>query len=382
MVLERKKLREDEKWAWACMMLSRGPMQTTFLRSTLGFLLLPLLLGACALPGQRATTGECPEGEICSDLAPDGVYFLGAPFSDDIGEGGLSPTAVGGTQTVTALSGLDTTSPPFAESFDAVTADPEIAKVGLVTPPSLVLHGVSEGNTLLRLLEPGTEKLLDRIQIHILPATRLTIYPRELAYLIDGQSPWALLAGSTPEIVIRLQDSEGFRVVDESLSVEPSGDVVMQTAWDLVEVSVPNSGELSFQGMATGLPFLVKASIVTSVDAIKPSPSLGNLTEPESVPLGGEGFYCFYAESGGTAVAGASWTFTSSAGVEVSPQDTERWASCVGIKGLVEGPATLDVEASGFKTSFQLEVKKSTAKSARLVTLPLEAKPGERAGGL
>src|SRR5689334_3385539 len=71
--------------------------------SIVGLFFASLQLGACGYAGERASTHECPEGETCSGLTPNGVYFDSARTSDDLSEQqGFLPMAERGTMTVTA----------------------------------------------------------------------------------------------------------------------------------------------------------------------------------------------------------------------------------------------------------------------------------------
>ena len=84
-----------------------------------------LLFAGCGdYVGDRAETGECPLGEVCSPDTPEGLYFV----SPKLGEQGISlhfhdllPTAVGGTQTITVFDAA--THRPMEFPFAAVLTD-------------------------------------------------------------------------------------------------------------------------------------------------------------------------------------------------------------------------------------------------------------------
>ena len=63
----------------------------------LSFLSLPLI--GC-YGGERRNTGECPAGEVCSDLTPTGLDFIGNRLVGELLLSGPRPTAIGGTQAV------------------------------------------------------------------------------------------------------------------------------------------------------------------------------------------------------------------------------------------------------------------------------------------
>src|SRR6185312_12992433 len=62
-------------------------------------LALLLAVPAC-FGGERANTGQCPDGETCSPKTPNGLEFIGADLAGTLDLSGPSPTAIGGTQSV------------------------------------------------------------------------------------------------------------------------------------------------------------------------------------------------------------------------------------------------------------------------------------------
>src|SRR6187402_2643497 len=59
------------------------------------------MVAACT-GGERANSGECPAGEVCSPETPRGLHFIGNAMSDQLLGSLFGPaaTAVGGTQEV------------------------------------------------------------------------------------------------------------------------------------------------------------------------------------------------------------------------------------------------------------------------------------------
>ena len=78
-----------------------------------------VVFAGCDAPGERASTGECPEGESCSELTPDGLYFRGAPLVPFGIAVGIQTTAAGGHQTITVLWPKQGENEPVTEAFAA-----------------------------------------------------------------------------------------------------------------------------------------------------------------------------------------------------------------------------------------------------------------------
>ena len=116
-----------------------------------------VFLLSCDTPGERAQTGECPAGEECSELTPDGLYFRGPPVAGL--EAGLRVTAAEGTQTVTALIGEGEDREPFDHPFAASIDEP--FELGSVDAPSLELVAEDAGSANLRLADEETGELFD-----------------------------------------------------------------------------------------------------------------------------------------------------------------------------------------------------------------------------
>src|SRR5690349_9941492 len=62
--------------------------------------LASLLVVPACFGGERASTGQCPAGEVCSPETPNGLHFIGQALIDDVLVSGPAATAIGGTQDV------------------------------------------------------------------------------------------------------------------------------------------------------------------------------------------------------------------------------------------------------------------------------------------
>src|SRR5207302_10422867 len=116
--------------------------------------LLFVALAACAPLGDRAITGKCPAGEVCSPDTPDGLQFVGPGVYGDLFLTGPGTTVVGGTQAVTIMEN----SPgdiqrPFTLPY---TADGGAA-VGIAgqSGSTVTLAGLASGTNELRIVDPG-----------------------------------------------------------------------------------------------------------------------------------------------------------------------------------------------------------------------------------
>ncbi|MEP7120515.1 MAG: hypothetical protein ABJE95_06390 [Byssovorax sp.] len=342
----------------------------------------------CALAGDRVG-GICPAGEICSDQAPNGLFFLGAATADSFG-GGVAVTAAGGSQTITVLLGSNTDSPPFKDTFSASTSDPTVATIGSIAPPNVVLSGKADGTTSLRLLESGTDKLLDRVDVQVEAIAKVTVFPRELFLVAsDDGTPWALLAGAKAPMIVQLAAANKDRLVDEKLTFAPAAGTATQQAWDLFEITAGAAGEASFTVKSGGSSFTPKATIVTKIDGIATSKFYNLLDATGSAEASQDLFVCFVGTSGGVVTAGAEWKFTGSETIAITPQSPgiKGASSCIDFKGTAVGPAKLTVEASGFTKVVDINFVKKTNHRARGAA-PVDAiravgpaTAGERAGG-
>ena len=342
----------------------------------------------CALAGDRVG-GVCPAGETCSNQSPDGLFFLGASMADSFG-GGVAITAAGGSQTIKVLLGSNTDSPPFKDTFDASTSDVTVAAIGSIAPPNVTVSGKADGTTSLRLLESGTTKLLDRVDIQVATISKVTLFPRELFLVAaDDGTPWAVLAGAKAPMIVQLAAENKDRLVDEKLTFAPATGSATQQAWDVFEITAGDVGEASFTVKAGQASFTPKATIVAKIDGIEGSKLLNQLGADGTIEASQDQALCFVGKSGAARTVGAQWTFTGSDTITITPQagDPKGMSSCVRLKGTAVGPAKLTVEASGFTKVVDINFVKKTSRSARGASPRDAARPaaaataGERAGG-
>src|SRR5262245_52666105 len=168
-------------------------------------LTLTVMFSACTMPGERAGSHSCPPGETCSLETPHGLRFAGYSL-----DGTIHPTAVAGTQTITIYgNGGD----PTPSDFDAASSGPAFT-IGGVAPPSVEIHGVSAGTAYLRILEPGTNLLYDRVVVGAKDLAAVELEPGCCFKRTHGN--FVLLAGKQVRIGANLYSSDDDWLVDTS----------------------------------------------------------------------------------------------------------------------------------------------------------------------
>jgi hypothetical protein len=271
-------------------------------------LLSSLILAAC-MGGERATTGECPAGETCSPLTPDGLEFVGADMTDDLGLSGPSPTAIGGTQNIEleynrnggALMALDL---PFTADDDGGNG----VKVDHVAGSIVTVRGAASRTNYLRITDPGTGELFDRKELTGAAVDSIKLVSntsdtppadRELAWLAGNVQVGVALYG-------QVQESGGptdERIVDQSMQLTLSG--ATQRAWDLVQLPAATAGTYSLAVTAGDKPTAnLDIVVVDHIDTLVVDP--GN---PATVLPQGVATICFEGLANERFVAGMTWHF-------------------------------------------------------------------------
>jgi hypothetical protein len=267
-----------------------------------------VLLGACDLSaGERASTGACPEA-TCSVETPGGLHFYGEAISehDDLdgllGQLGPAATAVGGHQGIT-IAGLDEL--PYTATANATSGGIDVVST---SGDVVTIDGVASGRSYLRIAEPDTDVLYDRIELEASAITHISFEPIELE---AGQEPWAFLAGGDVNVAIALfgmvtVGSEVLedRIVDSALAIQlPAG--ASRTAWDAITFAAPGIGTHSLTVTAGDQPPVqIAFDVVDHIDAILPYEPPTQITTSDWFRTA-----CFIATSGARAVAGLAWTF-------------------------------------------------------------------------
>jgi len=213
------------------------------LRLLLAGSLLFAICAACTYSdGERASSGECPEGEVCSDTTPTGLVFYGALPGDDTGSlDFLRNLAIGGTQVLS----FDTTDGTQLGAVDIESTAAWFVDVTPVDSPdvgsgAVTLRGLAEGSSHVRVLAPGTGELYDRVLIRVERIATVDV-------TITTSPSGALAPGELASAVFRLEANNGDRLVDEGMSITSSDVEIERVSWDCIDFVAPTDGdEVSF----------------------------------------------------------------------------------------------------------------------------------------
>lgn len=329
---------------------------------------LPLLLlaGACVTPGDRAASGQCPTGEVCSPLTPRGLGFDGASFGDQLFGSGLYPTVIGGTQTLRIYD--EATNAPLAHAFVARTNGTALA-VDAELPAAVRLRGTASGTDLLRISDPSAHALFDRVQVRAAVVEDVGVTTPVFGEQVRPGRGLAVLRGGAATLIVWLV-GQGERLVDESMIITPSSG--RQTGWDDAQVTGAGSEVTLDLAFGAGERRTIAIPVADSVDDLvliggDPRANVGQAT-----------MACFAAASGAADVVGLTWRFRLS-GPAIHHENALVPLGCVGFEPTAVGTVTITVEAGGLTRAFPIAITTQGARAAE--PLPLDAGPtlGDRA---
>ncbi len=331
-----------------------------------------LVLGGCAIPGDRAATGACPVGESCAPQTPNGLYFRGEDIFGDLGT-----TAVGGVQVVSVLADQNEI---FTLPFDAASDGPSF-RVLSVEPPNVTIEGLAPGTSKLRILQRNTGLLFDRVNVKVAALAWVSIGPPLLSD-VDSTAPWAVAAGAEVPLELSLFAADATPLVDDTavtISATPLSDrtsvvdvaVASSFSWSSFTVRARAAGNFALTIDTAGTSFeqsLLAVDRVTDI-ALQPATLL-------TLVVGQPGTVCFTGLDDGTQVSGLPWTYsTTSAGVDLFAD-----GNCVTVTASSQGSVNVAAAAFGFSKSFAFSVvaSKTGSMSSPLVA-PRGPTPGDRA---
>jgi len=262
-------------------------------------LLLALLAFPACVGGQRAATGECPSGEVCSPETPDGLQFIGSSLIGAFVVGGPLATAVGGTQeiqidTEPAL-GIYT---PFELAFSVNDSGGAGVRFDHQNGNVVTVRGVAAKSNYLRILDPSNAELFDRKILDADQIASISLLP-VTADTVPAGMPVVWASGEA-DIGIALMGSHD-RLVDTSLVATLDGSV--SRAWDTLVMPSASAGSYALSVTAGNLaPTALTVDVVDAPDALAP-------VDPHATVAAGDDV-CFAATNAGRFVAGLAWTFT------------------------------------------------------------------------
>lgn len=342
--------------------------------------LLPLVtLGACTTAGERADSGECPAGEVCSPATPYGLHFIGNPMADEIFLSGPSATAIGGTQDIDLeyerANGLR-----YALDLPWMADDDGALGVRVLEQQGarVTVGGQRSRANYLRIVDPSTLELYDRYEIAGAAITDMHPIGTEAEVVPAGAE--LVWAPGDQKIGIGLfgevQTDNGpeiQRIVDSSMVLSLAGS--QRTAWD--ELRLPNATvgvhPLTIEAGDVA-PRTFDLEVVGNADQIAP---IGEAVLARNTTS----TLCFQATNAGRYIYGLTWQFSvDGQAVTHGKQDARR--NCVAIEtGVGTTAVPVTVTAAGRSLSLDVPVASSAARttgaSAALTrTVPTE---GDRA---
>lgn len=338
-------------------------------------LLLVSPLAAAALPactgGDRANTGECPQGEICSPKTPNGLHFIGADLVDTLDLVGPSPTAVGGSQSIAlqydrgdgVLIALDL-------PYQALTSGSTGVTVTATSGSVVSVAGQASGSDYLRITDTDGRTLFDRKILDAGTLDTIELVPSTFEHIpADADLAWA---PGTFDIGIALYGKVGSmehqRLVDDSMALDLAG--ATQTHWDTLHLANAQPGTSTLMVTAGDKPAAPIDIVVTpNADSVTPDQA------PTAVVTNQVTDVCFIAVTGSRTLVGLPWTFMvdgTAAAAGLAP-------NCVGVKTTkTTGTVAIVANAGGKSTSLQLPVS-TMARQVTRTARELPTTAGERA---
>lgn len=278
---------------------------------------------------------------------------------------GPQTTAVSGTQTIRVHASNSNTD-FFDVPFGAEGTPP--LQVEEIDSPSVIIRANGEGSGYLRIFDPGSLELFDRISITAASIQSIRVVPVSAPWFdpeAAEKMDWALLADSHLEMGVVLRSSDK-RLVDESMTFDVGGSATSETSipsWDKRSIFVGAAGSVEiFVQTGSGDSYSDSMPIVGTLDDIEIVSNIFSPDTSSSIPVGTERVYCFRGLAGNRAVGGLSWSVSVEGSITAKPVDM----SCFGVKASAPGIATLIVSAGGFKKDFSLTITQSAGASPPL----------------
>ena len=273
------------------------------------FLASILLVPAC-YGGERAQTGECPAGEVCSPDTPNGLHFIGKNLADTVLLTGPAPTAIGGTQEVALqydrgdgiLIALDL---PYSADDDGAIG----VKVDHSSGSVVTIRGMGSRSNYLRIVDPDTNELYDRKEL-----TGADLTTIELAPIVYESIPTdASVVWITGDVKLGValyggvQTGSGpyaYRIVDTSMQVSAAN--TTRPSWDTLQMLGAQVGTYPISITAGNKPAAnLDLIVVSSADA------LAAIDDGTHTLAPGQHELCFQASNAGRYVAGLdNWSFS------------------------------------------------------------------------
>ena len=332
---------------------------------------LALLLVPACFGGERATTGQCPDGETCSPKTPNGLEFIGADLAGTLDLAGPSPTAIGGTQSVALQYDRgDGVQIALDLPFKAETAGSLGVSVTATSGSVVSVTGKASGTDYLRIVDANDNTLFDRKMLGAGALDTIELIPATFERVpADADLAWA---PGNFDIGVALYGKVGSmehqRLVDESAVLDLAG--ATQKHWDTLSITGAQTGTSTLMVTAGDKPAAPIDIVVTATaDQVQPEQA------PTAVTVNQATEVCFIATSGSRTIVGLPWTFT----VDGAPADADLSANCAAVKtAKTTGTVSIVASAGGQSATLVLPVSTMARTTTRAVRqLPTTA--GERA---
>jgi hypothetical protein len=333
--------------------------------STLASISVPALVSllGCTTLGERAESGECPAGEVCSAATPYGLHFIGNPMADEIFLSGPSATAIGGTQEIELeyerANGLRySLDLPWEADDDGALGVRVLEQSGSV----VTVGGQRSRKNYLRIVNPGSQELYDRYEIAgaaisdiQLIGTEAEVVPSgaELVWAPGDQRIGIALLGEVQDG----SDNETQRIVDSSMALSLSGSE--RTHWD--ELRLPNATVgLHALTIEAGdiAPRNFDVEVVAGADAIT---VIGGAVP--TVHPNGSTTVCFQARNANRYVYGLTWQFNVDGEASTGGKQSAM-RNCVRVEAEVgqSGSIPVSAAAGGRQINVDVEISQTAAR--------------------
>lgn len=313
-------------------------MSTLSFASRCSLLCLLSVLSGCVL-GLRAS-GGCPDGEVCSDLTPDGLLFSG-----ELVQGGADrfvPVAARGVRHL-GFGALGVAELP---DYELLTSDTAIAGVSDELYGRARIEGRAPGRTLLRVVSSEDGGLLDAVPLRVEEIARVAFSP---GYWLFFRAPettgdWAYYPETSIPMTLHLEAADGTLLVDEAATV----DGLLRDGWDHYRIEGLPEGTTRVTvraGERTFASDLVVTSVIESLEFTAPTNELvvGEFTS-----------VCVVGRSGARAVYGVPVTFETGAGLTVTPVDAS--SPCAGVEATDAGRTYVDAVFGALRVRMEVSV--------------------------
>ncbi|CAN5895150.1 hypothetical protein BH11MYX2_BH11MYX2_23090 [soil metagenome] len=339
------------------------------LRGALVAALLPFTTAASCDGGYRADSGDCPDGEVCSPETPTGLHFRGVIIGEGFFDAGnVKTTALGGTQDVQVETETDDGErAPFLLPHD-VDADNANFTVEAASGDSFTLRSHAEGDAQIRVVDPSTGELFDRVRAAALPLASITTQMTLNVAIETGFNNHTLNKLYAPGATgyIRMASADDTSLVDTSSQI--SGARITQAGWDTFVV-----GDLAVGPHTLSVTAGASSTFTVPFEVAIPDQITGG---PSSLTQGKTTLACFVARKGSVPIHARFDAITSSeASIQPSAYD-----GCVNVVASTVGAVNIHVISSGLTADFVLTSHApASARTQVEDEAPLIGTPGDRA---